>query len=113
MPTEVTSPDIRRKEAGETRNVLVSFADVLDRDHSVNETISSITSIAATGLTISGSAVTTLPRIINGRETPAAKAIQFTVAGGTNDNDYAITCTVVTSGSQTIVKKLTLEVRSS
>lgn len=113
MPTEVTSPDTRRKEAGETRNVLVDFTDVLDKDGSTNETISSITSVAASGLTITSTAITTLPRNINGREVRPGKAIQFTVAGGTNGIDYQITCTVVSSGSQTIVKKLPLEVRSS
>lgn len=113
MPTEVTSPDTRRKEAGETCNVLVDFTDVLDKDSSTNETISSITSVAASGLTITSTAVTTTPRLINGREVRPGKAIQFTVAGGSNGTDYSIVCTVVTSGSQTRVRKLPLEVRSA
>jgi hypothetical protein len=111
--SDVTSADTWTKEAGETRNCLVSFADLLDSDNSVNETISSITSVAATGLTISSSAVTTVARIIRGIEVAAGKAIQFTVAGGSNGTSYSITCTVVTSGSQTVVRKVTLTVASS
>ena len=111
--SDVTSADTWTKEAGETRNCLVSFADLLDTDNSINETISSITSVAATGLTITSTAVTTLPRMIRGIEVPAGKAIQFTVAGGSNGTSYTITCTVVTSGSQTAVRKITLTVAAS
>lgn len=110
MATYVTSPVTHYKEAGETRNVLVSFADVLDKDHSVNETISSITSVAATGLTIASTAITTVPRMINGVEVPAGKAISFTAAGGSNSTTYQIKCIVVTSGSQTLVRYCPLSV---
>jgi hypothetical protein len=110
MATEITSSDTRYKEAGETRNVLVDFTGALDKDGSTNERISSITSVAATGLTITNSAVTTTPRIINGQEVPAGKAISFTVASGSNGTTYQIKCTVVTSGSQTIVRYCPLSV---
>lgn len=110
MATYVTSTPTQYKEAGETRNVLVSFADVLDKDNSINEVISSITSVAATGLTISGSAVTTVARKIGGVDVPAGKAIQFTVSSGSNGTTYQIKCTVVTSGSQTIVRYCPLSV---
>jgi hypothetical protein len=109
----VTSADVRTKEAGETVGVLVNFSDLLDVDPSIDETISSVTSVAATGLTISGAAVTTALRKCNGAWVKAGKGITFTVSGGSNDNDYTITCTVVTSGGQTRVRKLTLEVRSA
>ena len=108
MATYITTTPTHYKEAGETRNVLVSFADILDKDDSVNERISSITSVAATGVTIAGSAVTTVPRKINGVDVPAGKAISFTVSGGTNDVTYNIKCTVVTSGSQTLIRYCTL-----
>lgn len=110
MPTTITSPDTRYKEAGETRNVLVDFTDVLDTDDYTNEVISSITSIAATGLTISSSAVTTTPRKINGKEVRAGKAVSFTVSSGSNGTTYQIKLTVVTSGSQTIVRYCPLTV---
>lgn len=113
--SDVTSPDTLYKEAGETRNCLVSFVDVLDRDNSINETISSVTSVSSSpsGPTTGSLAVTTVPRIIRGVETPAGKAISFTLAGGTNGTSYTLTATVVTSGSQTVVKKIPLEVTSS
>jgi hypothetical protein len=100
----VTATPTHYKAAGETRNVLVSFADVLDKDNSVNERLSSITSVAASGVTISGEAVTTVPRKVNGVDVPAGKAITFAVAGGTAGTTYQIKCTVVTSGSQTIIR---------
>jgi carbon monoxide dehydrogenase subunit G len=113
MPTEITCQPVRRKEAGETVNVAVDFQDVLDKDSSINETISAITSVAATGLTITSPAVTSVSRKINGRNVDAGKAITFTVAGGTLNADYAIKCTVVTSGSQTRVRYATMEVRGA
>ncbi len=108
--SEITSSDVRRKEAGETVNVLVDFTAVLDQDDTINELISSVTSVAAapSGPTISNSAVTTKARKINGVQVAAGKAISFTVAAGTNGVEYTLTCTVVTSGSQTRVRKLTL-----
>ena len=116
----ITSSDTRTKESGETRNVLVSFVDCLDKDTSIDETISSVSSVAATGLTISNAAVTTVVRKYREQSSPAVehhipagKGITFTVAGGTNGQDYSIKCTVVTSGSQTIVRYLPLQVRAS
>ena len=109
----IVSPDVHYKEAGETRNIAVSFADVLDKDNSTNETISSITSVSASGGTAASSAITTVPRKINGVEVAPGKAITFTYTGGTNGNSYTITCTVVTSGSQTIVRKLTVNVQAT
>jgi hypothetical protein len=111
--SDVTSADVWTKEAGETCNCLVSFADMLDNDNSVNETISSITSVSATGLTISSTAVTTVARKIRGIEVAAGKAIQFTVSGGSNGTSYSIACIVVTSGSQTRKRLITLTVAAS
>ncbi len=117
MASVVTSLDVRTKEAGETVNVLVSFVDLLDKDTSIDETISSITSVAGGGLTIASATVTTAVRKYNdgsnSHSIPAGKGITFTAAGGSNATDYTITCTVVTSGGQTRVRKLTMEVRSS
>jgi hypothetical protein len=113
MATELTCSEVRRKEAGETVNVAVDFTDVLDKDSTINETISSVTSVAATGLTITSPAVTTGTRKINGRNVAAGKGITFTVAGGTLNADYAIKCTVATSGSQTRVRYATMEVRGA
>ena len=110
MATYVTSTPTQYKEAGETRNVLISFMDVLDKDDSINERISSITSVAATGLTIASSAITTVTRKINGVDVPAGKAISFTVSSGSNGTTYQIKCIVVSSGSQTIVRYCPLSV---
>ncbi len=111
----VTSQDTLVKEAAEVRNVLVDFTDVLDKDNYVNETISSITSIASSpsGVTVSSTSIPTLPRFVEGIEVAPGKCVQFTIASGTNGTDYLLVITVVTSGSQTIVRKIPLEVRSS
>lgn len=107
----LTSSDTRYKKASETRNVLVDFSNTLDKD--TDETIVSVSSVTASGLTISNAAVTLVTRNINGRIVPAGKAISFTVAGGTNGTDYAIAAVVVTSGNQTIDRTLPLIVRAS
>jgi hypothetical protein len=113
--SEITSSDVRRKEAGETVNVIADFTAILEQDDTVNELISSVTSIVAapTGPTISGSIVSTKPRKVNGAQVAAGKAIQFTVAGGTNEITYALACTIVTSGGQTRVRKLSLIVTAT
>jgi hypothetical protein len=113
--TYVTSDDTIYKKASETRNCLVSFQQTLDKDNSINETISSVTSVtpSPSGPTVSSAAVTTVPRIINGIEVPAGKAIQFTLAGGSNGSEYDLLCLVVTSGSQIIDRTVPLVVTSS
>jgi hypothetical protein len=115
--SEVTCQGVRTKDPDETVNVLVSFVDLLDKDDSIDETISSITSVTATGLTISGALVTTTLRKYNdgqnSHSVPAGKGITFTVVGGTAGDDYAIKCKVVTSGGQTRVRYATMQVRTS
>ena len=113
--SEVTIPQQYTKEAGETRNFLVSFQDLLDKDSSTNEVLSSVTSVtvAPSGPTIGTPAVTTTARKVNGVNVEAAKAITFTVAAGTNGTTYTLTLTVVTSGGQTVVRKITLPVAAS
>ena len=109
----VTNDEVWYKKASETRNGLVSFADMLDQDGYVNERISSITSVSASGLTITSTAITAVPRRIGGPrgiEVPAGKAIQFTVSGGTNGTEYSILCVVVTTGGQTLDRTQTLSV---
>jgi hypothetical protein len=109
----ITSDDEHYKEAGETRNCIVSFAKLLDKDNSINERIASITSVSASSGTAASSAITPVPRIVNGREVPAGKAITFTLAGGSNGTPITVTCTVVSTGGQTLVRKLTVNVQSS
>lgn len=111
--TELTSKDIRRKKASETRNVLVDFQNCLDKDDAIDETITLINGVSATGLSISGSTITTTARRINGRACQAGKAISFTVSGGTIDNDYDILAVVTTSGGQVIDRTLRLAVRGA
>jgi hypothetical protein len=111
----VTSTDVRVKEAAEVAGVTVDFTALLDHDNSVNETISSVTSVTAdpAGPTISSPAVTTVHRKCNGRNVVPGKGITFTVSGGTNGTDYDLICVVVTSEGQTRKRKLPLEVRAS
>ena len=112
--SEVSIQEQRTKEAGETRNVLVSFLDVLDKDGSTNETLSTVTvAVSPSGPTLSAEAVTTVARKCNGVNVAAGKAITFKVAGGSNATTYTITVTVTTSGGQTIVRKITLSVAAT
>ena len=115
MASYVTNEDIWYKKASETRNGLISFADALDKDNSVNETISSITSVTPSpaGPTVSNAAVTTVPRIIRGVEVPAGKGIQITVSGGSNGTTYSLECRVVSSGGQIIERNQTLIIQAT
>lgn len=115
--SEVTCSDVRTKDPDETVGVLVSFVDLLDKDDSIDETISTITSVAATGLTITSTAVTTAVRKYNDGQNshvvPIGKGITFLVSGGTDATNYSIKCKVVTSGGQTRVRYATMQVRTS
>lgn len=117
--SDVTCSEIRIKKPGETRNILLAFDRSLDKDDSIDETISSITSVTVTGPTISNTAITSTARALRDntgkliRHVPAGKAITFTVAGGTDGTDYTIIAKVVTSGSQTIERNMTLQVRAT
>lgn len=116
----VTSKQIHDKKENDDRNVLLSFMKALDKDRSINETIASIESVSASGLTITGPAITTVARRLytdpnsdNYVNVPAGKAITFLVEGGTAGNDYTIIARIVTSGGQTIERNLTIQLRAS
>lgn len=113
--SEVTISQQYTKEAGETANMIVSFEHLLDKDASINETISSVSSVAVSpsGPTVTNSDVTTVVRKVLGRNVEAGKAVTFTVAGGTNGTTYTLTITVVTSGGQTRVRKITMPVAAA
>lgn len=100
----------RQKDPGETRNVLVNMTGCLDEDAEIDEKIASITSVTCVGLNISNPQVTTVERLIDDEHVEAGKAIQFIVSGGTAGTDYSIKVVVVTTGGQTIVRYLPMEV---
>ena len=89
---------------GSTRGVTLSFDDMLES----GEVVSTISSVLATGLTISGEAVTTATVEVFGKTIGIGRAITFTVAGGVANTKYTVVATVVTDGSQTIVDDSTV-----
>lgn len=94
MPVE---PLVKRPT--ESRVYAVNFGNQPEVRDS-GETLSSPTvSSTPSGLTISG-------------ETISGARVRFRVASGTNNVDYTITVTVSTSGSNTLVEAVTLQVRS-
>ncbi len=113
--SDATCLEVRTKKPAEVRNVLLAFDQMLDSD----ETISSVTSVTVTGPTISNAAVTTTVKAMRDNEgniihyVPAGKAITFTVSGGTDLTDYSIVAKIATSGSQTIERNCTLQVRAA
>ena len=102
------TPQHYTKHVGETRNVAVNCTDELDS----GELVASVTSVSATGLTITNDQVSTAELTILGESVAIGKAIQFTVAGGTAGTTYDIVATYVTDSSpaQTLVAHLPLTV---
>jgi CO/xanthine dehydrogenase Mo-binding subunit len=129
----ITSADVREKEAGETVNVLVDCQDMLDKDASIDETITTINAIqggtfnagmttwtGGAALTISALAVTTVarkyrpsPNSTEEKHVPIGKGLTFRLSGGANGVDYYIRIEIVTSGTQTRVRYLPLQVKAS
>lgn len=83
------------KDAGESRLYQFDWSTHLGSD-----TISSQTTTAETGLTVSSSAIGTGNQKVNALLT-----------GGTNGEDYTVTNTIVTSASETLVARGVVSVR--
>jgi len=108
-----TAPQVNRKTVAEVRNCAVSFANKLDPGELLTGT-PTVTSTPS-GPTISGAAVNTAAKTINGVSVPIGMAVQFKVTGGTVDTDYILkaACGTTSSPAQTLEGFMQLEVRNS
>ena len=85
----------RCMKLGSTRNVAVSFANVLDD----GELLTGTPTITATGLTISGEVVSTAILTIDGASVPIGEAVQCSVTGGAAGVTYEMDITVSTDAA--------------
>lgn len=111
MPAN-TAPQRPVVAVGETRNVSVSFVDLLDSGEVLTGT-PTIVEVTTTDLTISNKRVSTTATTINGETVAIGKAVQFKVSGQlTTNSPYTIKITVGTDASpaQTFVKYVRLAV---
>lgn len=92
------------KSVSGTRNVSISFSDMLDVGELLNGT-PTIVEVAGTGspttdLTLSNKVVSTSALTINDVSVPLGEAVQFAVTGGLVANSpYSITITVATDST--------------
>jgi len=102
----------RTKTTEETVNISVDCTGWLDD----GELLSGVPTIPdVTGITISSKSISTAIRKINGVNVAVAKAIQFSVTGGTAATSYDITmsCATNSTPAQTKQGTLTLNVVAS
>lgn len=107
----ITCPTIRYKTPTEVVNALFSFVGVLDKDASVNATLTGTPTItiSPTGeghMTASSPLVTTVARKVNTdsanpENVPAGKGVTCVLSGGQHDTEYTITVACDTSGGET------------
>jgi hypothetical protein len=109
----MTLISVTKKKAAETRTVIVSFKDKLAAcSWELLAGTPTATEQITADLTISGVAVNTLERKIDGQRIPTGTAVEFTVSGGTARTDYTIRLTVSTDASptQTLIEDVRLKV---
>lgn len=105
-------PDSFVKHASETKSFAVPFASELVTDEYLTGT-PTVTELNTSDLVISNVMLSTLERTLSGLPVDAARAVEFTVSGGTRGETYTLR---ITSGSdatypQTLVEDVRLEVR--
>lgn len=100
-----------QKTAGETRNISVRFAGVLDVGEALTGT-PTISELDTTDLTISSKAISVAALTITGVSTPIGQAVQCAVSGGTAGNTYDIQIVATTDSTpaQTIYGNIKLKV---
>ena len=102
------APQIQSKAAGETRNVAISFAGMLDSGELLTGTPTIVqlskSPSSADDLTITNQVVSAAILTINGASVAIGAAVQCTVSGGTADAAYVIkaTCGTDASPAQTL-----------
>lgn len=105
-----TAPQRRTKTAGETRNVAVSFVDVLDEAELLTGT-PTVVEVTSTDLTLTNKAVNGAAMTVNGVSCLAGQVVTFTVAGGAADTDYQIRITAGTDASHPQTLQATVRLR--
>lgn len=105
-----TAPQRRTKTVGETRNVAVSFVDVLDEDELLTGT-PTVVEVTSADLTLSNKAVNSGAMTVNGVACLAGQVVTFTVAGGVADTDYQIRITATTNASNAQTLQATVRLR--
>ena len=105
-----TAPQRRTKTVGETRNVAVSFAAVLDDGELLTGT-PTVVEVTSTDLTLSNKAVSSDAMIVNGVQCAAGQVVTFTVAGGVAGEAYEIRVTVGTDAAHAQTLQATVKLR--
>lgn len=105
-----TAPQRRTKTAGETRNVAVSFVDVLDVGELLTGT-PTVLEVTTTDLTLTNKAVNSQAMTVNGASCVAGQVVTFTVAGGTAGTSYDIRITVSTNASNAQTLQATVRLK--
>jgi len=102
MASTIT-PDRLKKYPAEARVYVFDFQDFPEVKHH-NETLSSPSVPAVSGLTIGAATVTTADFYPGGghKMVPSGKGVKVTISGGTAGTDYTVVCTVATSGGATL-----------
>ena len=102
MTNEVTLERVLAKEAGETCNFAMDFAEMLEE----SETLSTIdvTEVTTSALTITLEAVNTTVMTVNDLPCQVGKGVTFRIAGGTANTRYKLKATVTTSLSATRIR---------
>ena len=109
-----TAPQILSKTAAETRNVAVSFANMLDSGESLTGT-PTILEITTTALTLSDKVVSSAALTIAGVSVPSGSAVTFKVVGGVAGTTYriGITCGTNATPAQTLRGVLVLKIEGN
>lgn len=105
-----TAPQRRTKTVGETRNLAVSFVDVLDASELLTGT-PTVVEVTTSDLTITNKAVNNASMVVNGETCLAGQVVTCTVAGGVAGTDYQIRITVGTNASNAQTLQATVRLR--
>lgn len=105
-----TAPQRRTKTVGETRNVAVSFVDVLDASELLTGT-PTVLEVTSTDLTLTNKAVNAQAMTVNGVACLAGQVVTFTVAGGVAGTTYDIRITVSTNASNAQTLQATVRLK--
>ena len=101
------APQIHTKKVSATRNIAISYLDILESGELLTGTPTVTTGDSPESLTIDNAQVNTTTLTINGESCVAGQAVQFRVAGGTANTTYPIyiTCSTDATPAQTIGPK--------
>lgn len=105
-----TAPQRRTKTVGETRNVAVSFVDVLDAGELLTGT-PTVVEVTTSDLTLTNKAVNGSSLVVNGETCLAGQVVTFTVAGGVAGTAYEIRITAGTNAANAQTLQATVKLK--